>query len=175
MNEFTYDWTQFQREIFIKADLPTVFQAWAKPEEITKWFIAETAVTTANGLPRAENQTMQPGDRYHWRWHQDLQTGGVVLEVVENQRLQFTFGDRESGTDEKVIVTVSFQDLGDTTSIVLKQENMPDNEQSHVHWYMGCNMGWSFFMTNLKALLEHGIDLRETNQDRAYASRAITQ
>jgi hypothetical protein len=29
-------------------------------------------------------------------------------------------------------------------------------------------------MTNLKALLEHGIDLRETGPDRAYASRAIT-
>jgi hypothetical protein len=36
------------------------------------------------------------------------------------------------------------------------------------------HLGWSFFMTNLKALLEHGVDLREFDPDRAYASRAIT-
>ena len=174
MNEFSYDWTQFQREVFIQADLPTVFQAWAKPDEITKWFIASATVISANNRLRPNNQMVHSGDHYHWQWHQDLQTGGIVLDVVENERLQFTFGDKEPGSDEKVIVTVYFQDLGGTTSIVLKQENMPDNEQSHVHWHMGCNMGWSFFMTNLKALLEHGVDLRETDQDRAYASRAIT-
>jgi hypothetical protein len=123
---------------------------------------------------RSPDDIMQVGDQYHWRWHQDLQTSGTILDVVENERLQFTFGDRTPDSDEKVIVTVTFKALDDTTSIVLKQENLPDDERSHVHWHMGCNMGWSFFMTNLKALLEHGVDLRELDSDRAYASRAIT-
>jgi uncharacterized protein YndB with AHSA1/START domain len=174
MNEFNYDWTQFTREIFVQADLPTVFQAWAKPGEITKWFIATANVTTVDNQLRSPDDIMQVGDQYHWRWHQDLQTSGTILDVVENERLQFTFGDRTPGSDEKVIVTVTFKALDDTTSIVLKQENLPDDERSHVHWHMGCNMGWSFFMTNLKALLEHGVDLRELDSDRAYASRAIT-
>ena len=39
---------------------------------------------------------------------------------------------------------------------------------------MGCNLGWSFFITNLKALLEHGIDLRETDPDKAYTVRTLT-
>ena len=67
MNEFKVDWTQFEREIFIQADLQVVFKAWVKPAEI-----------------------------------------------------------------------------------------------------------WRFFMTNLKAWLEHGVDLREVDPERAYASRAIT-
>lgn len=174
MNEFTYDWTQFTREIFIHADLPTVFRAWAKPGEITKWFIANADVTKTDNQPRPANEIIQPGDNYHWRWHQDLHTHGTILDVIENERLQFTFGEQEINSDEKIIVTVTFTELDDCTSVVLKQENLPDNERSHVQWHMGCNMGWSFFMTNLKALIEHGIDLRETNQDRAYASRAIT-
>ncbi len=43
-----------------------------------------------------------------------------------------------------------------------------------MNWHMGCNLGWSFFMTNRKALLEHGVDFRETDPEKAYASRAIT-
>ena len=34
--------------------------------------------------------------------------------------------------------------------------------------------GSDLTITNLKALLEHGVDLRETDPDRAYASRAVT-
>ncbi len=174
MNDFTYDWTQFTREIFIHADLPTVFEAWAKPEEITKWFIATADVMQINNHSRPADEMMQIGDQYHWRWHQDLHANGTILDIVENERLQFTFGEKEINSSEKIIVTVTFHELDDCISVVLKQENLPDNEQSHVQWHMGCNMGWSFFMTNLKAFLEHGIDLRETNQQRAYASRAIT-
>ncbi len=168
MNEFNYDWTQFTREIFIQADLPTVFAAWAKPNEITKWFIASTQ------QERPPEEVVQVGDDYLWHWHQDVQATGTFLDVVENERLQFTFGDQATDLDKKIVVTVQFTDLGDTTSIVLKQENLPDTERGHVQWHMGCNMGWSFFMTNLKALLEHGVDLRETEQERAYAARAIT-
>ena len=168
MNEFNYDWTQFTRQIFVQADLPTVFAAWAKPSEITKWFIAETEQA------RPADNMVQTGDRYFWHWHQDLHAQGRYLDVVENERLQFTFGDEAAYLDEKIVVTVEFTDLGDMTSVVLKQENLPDTDQGHVQWHMGCNMGWSFFMTNLKAQLEHGVDLRETDRERAYASRAIT-
>lgn len=168
MNEFNYDWTQFSREIFIQADLPTVFQAWAKPNEITKWFIASTEQN------RSADEIVQVGDQYFWHWHQNAHATGTFLEVFENEKLQFTFGDEATDLDEKIVVTVQFTDLGDMTSVVLKQENLPDTEQGHVQWHMGCNMGWSFFMTNLKALLEHGVDLRETDEERAFASRAIT-
>ena len=51
---------------------------------------------------------------------------------------------------------------------------MADTPAANVSWHLGCNLGWSFFMTNLKGLLEHGVDLRETDPERAYASRAIT-
>lgn len=56
----------------------------------------------------------------------------------------------------------------------LTQENMADTLEAHSGWHLSCNLGWSFFMTNLKALLEHGIDLREYSQERAALSRAVT-
>ena len=94
---------------------------------------------------------------------------------MADEKLVFTFGDKEPGSEEKIIVTVDVHAEEDgVTRLRLVQENMPDTPQGHVGWHMGCNLGWSFFMTNLKALLEHGVDLRETDRERAYDSRALT-
>ena len=140
MNEFNYDWTQFTREIFIQAGVPAVFEAWAKPNEITKWFIAAT------DQERSAEKVVQVGDQYRWHWHQGAHAQGTFLEVIENEKnFNFTFGDEATYLNEKIVVTVQFTDLGNMTSVLLTQENLPDTEQGHVQWHMGCNMGWSFF------------------------------
>lgn len=174
MTTQTHDWTCFRRQIFIKADCSTVFEAWTKAAKITEWFIAEATYTSPDARKRAADETVEAGDSYHWRWHQDLEIRGDILELIPNQKLRFTFGDKGDGSGEKIIVTVNFRDLGHETLLELQQNNIPDTDTAKVTWYLGCNMGWSFFMTNLKALLEHGADLRENDAERAYASRAIS-
>ena len=97
------------------------------------------------------------------------------MEVVDNEKLSFTFGNRTPDSDEKIVVTINVKKEPDgVTRLQLTQENMAAAPEANVYWHMGCNLGWSFFMTNLKGLLEHGIDLRETDPSRAYASRAIS-
>lgn len=174
MHPQNHDWTYFKRQIFIKAECAEVFKAWTTAKGITAWFIAEAQYTTVNGQHRALDEQIQSGDQYYWRWHQDLETQGEILEVQPNTRLCFTFGNKGDGSDEKVIVTVSFTELDNETMIELHQDNMPTSDDDKRRWYLGCNMGWSFFMTNLKALLEYGADLREYEADRAYSSRAIS-
>ena len=175
MTEFNYDWTRFERQIFIKADQAAIFRAWAVPENIVKWFIASAEYIAADNTPRKATDVVAAGDAYYWEWHQDLRTHGTILEVVENKKLVFTFGDKEPGSDEKIIVTVevALQEDG-VTLLRLVQEHMADTPQAHVSWHMQCNLGWSFFMTNLKAWLELGIDLREKSPERAGATRAIS-
>jgi uncharacterized protein YndB with AHSA1/START domain len=175
VSEINYDWTRFERQIFVNADREAVFRAWAVPENIVKWFIASAEYITADGTPRPATEVVAAGDTYYWEWHQDLNTRGTILEVVEDERLVFTFGDKEPGSDEKIIVTVEVLSEEDGVTLMrLVQENMADTPQAHVSWHMQCNLGWSFFMTNLKGLLEYGVDLRETDRERAYASRAVT-
>lgn len=169
-----YNWTQFTRKIYLKADIETVFRAWTTPAGLTQWFIAEAEYTTPENVLRADDEIVEQGDQYHWRWHQDLETKGEVLQVLPNKRFQVTFGNKDDVSNEKIIVTVNFHDLGDETLVELTQSNMADTPEAHAGWHLGCNMGWSFFMTNLKALLEHGVDLRETDPERAYTERAIT-
>ncbi|MEM7111618.1 MAG: SRPBCC domain-containing protein [Chloroflexota bacterium] len=174
MSTQTYDWTRFKKQIFIQAEKENVFQAWATPEKIVQWFIADANYTTAEETAREATELVAVGDSYHWRWHQDLEAQGDIVEVVENERLRFTFGNKKSDSDEKIMVTVQVKEVANATLLELTQENMAVSDQAQVYWHMGCNLGWSFFMTNLKGLLEHGIDLRETDPERAYASRAIS-
>lgn len=174
MPDTPHDWTRFRRRVFVKAPLREVFEAWACPSRLTTWFIRTAEGTDAEGAPRDPDEIVRAGDRYHWRWHQDLETSGRFLEVVPDERLAFTFGSAGEGPEGEIRVTVVFEQQAGETTVELTQENMPDTPAAHVGWYTGCNMGWSFFMTNLKALLEHGVDLRETDPERAMASRAIT-
>lgn len=174
MTTNTYDWTRFQKQIFIKADQEAVFRAWATPNKIVEWFIAEADYVTTATTVRPASELVEAGDSYRWRWHQDLEAQGEVLEVVANERLRFTFGNKTPLSVEQIVVTVDVEDVGDATLLKLTQENMIHSDHAQVYWHMGCNLGWSFFMTNLKGLLEHGIDLRETDPERAYASRAIS-
>lgn len=174
MNIQNHDWTSFKRQVFIKADCATVFKAWITAQGITSWFIAEADYKTVDGRERATDEPIEPGDHYFWRWHQDATSQGEILSVETNTRICFSFGDNEDDIDERVIVTVSFHALDGETLIELQQDNMPNSDEGKLYWYTGCNMGWNFFMTNLKALLEHGADLREYDTERAYASRAIS-
>jgi uncharacterized protein YndB with AHSA1/START domain len=114
------------------------------------------------------------------RWHyrrtrKEYSTQGTILEVIENKRLAFTFGDKEPDSEEKIRVTVDVSLTDEKTTLLrLVQENMADTPQARVSWHMQCNLGWSFFMTNLKGWLEYGVDLRETDRERAYDARALT-
>ena len=62
-----YDWTQFKKRTLIQASPEAVFRAWAKPEEIVQWFIAQADYTSPEGNLRAGDEIVQFGDRYHWR------------------------------------------------------------------------------------------------------------
>ena len=170
-----YDWTQFRKQTFIHASPEAVFNAWTKPGEIIKWFVAQADYTTQAGNLRAEDEIVQAGDCYYWRWHQKLDIRGEILKVEAGRLFQFTFGEKEEGSDEKIIVTVKISQIEPgTTLLELDQENMADTLKAHSSWHLSCNLGWSFFMTNLKALLEHNVDLREHSEERASSSRAVT-
>ena len=174
MSETTYDWTRFRRKVFINAPAEEVFQVWLTANGITRFFIAAATYTTPEGRVRQPDEQIQAGDQYHWRWHQDYEETGRILQVGPGLSLQFTFGAAYDAGDNPIVVTVRCHEEDGQTRLELEQANMADLPAVHSGWHMGCNLGWSFFLTNLKALLEHGIDLRETDPERAYLSRALT-
>lgn len=175
MTSNSYDWTRFKKKIFIDASVEQVYQAWVQPGKIVQWFIAKAEYRSPEGVLCRDYDSVQVGDQYYWQWHQELSSTGEIIEVHENQSLSFTFGENDKGSGEMIRVTVRVSPSEDGRTVLeLVQDNMVDTVDSYSAWHLSCNLGWSFFMTNLKAFLEHGIDLRESNPEQAYQSRAIS-
>jgi len=49
--------------------------------------------------------------------------------------------------------------------VSLSQSEIPQDEKSKLEIFYGCSNGWTFWLANLKAYLEHGILLNETKID----------
>ena len=49
--------------------------------------------------------------------------------------------------------------------LTLRQYNIPTDPESTLNIHFGCSNGWTFWLANLKAWLEHGIHLGERSFD----------
>ena len=154
----TFDWTKFEQKIFLEKPLPEVFLAWTTAKGLKKWFLKEVKIEAADGHLRAESEDLKTGDRYSWEWYYPAKEKGHVLEVQENKLFKFTFGMSEG---VPINVTVRFESVNGCTKVTLQQSEIGLSEDSRIQDYLGCSTGWCFFLTNLKSILEHGIDLRE--------------
>jgi len=59
-------------------------------------------------------------------------------------------------------VSIELQPKNNATLVILTQFEIPINDESKLKIYFGCSNGWTFWLTNLKAFVEHGILLNET-------------
>jgi uncharacterized protein YndB with AHSA1/START domain len=158
-----YDWTQFTTRIYISSSPAEILRSWISPREIERWFVLK-ARHFDPARPRHDKiDGAATGDEYLWRWVGGSQETGRFLEVKTDRRLRFTFGRVEG---QEILVTVEFHRQHNDTRLTLTQEGLPTDEPTRVNWHMGCRLGWAFFLVNLKAYLEHGIDLRESNPRR---------
>lgn len=82
---------------------------------------------------------------------------GEILEANGKDRFRFSFG--KAG-----ICTVTIKEENGQHIVELVQDNIPDDEQGKHYWHLGCKTGWTFYLANLKSLLEGGIDLRNKDE-----------
>ena len=115
---------------------------------------------------------MKKGDSYTWEFDAGLVMKGKVLDIQENSVFKFTFGKKEPGSDEDVIVNVKFKEKDGLTIIEIEQSNIADNEYGQVTYNLSCMVGWSYYMTNLRSIFESGFDYREKEMERAKETTA---
>ena len=70
---------------------------------------------------------------------------------------KFTFG--EAG-----VCTVRIIEENGIRIVELVQTDIPDDERGKHYWHVGCKTGWTFYLANLKSLMEGGIDLRNKDE-----------
>jgi len=156
----TYHWKQFIKRITIRAEARNIFNMWTTQQGLEKWFLKSAEFKTSAGISRQKNEAVQKEDRYKWLWFgydDSVAENGEILSSNNEDELQFSFS---GGCIVKVIIK---QEAGET--ICELQQTMPmDNETEQRHFFIECGKGWTFYLANLKSILEGGIDLRNKNE-----------
>ena len=155
----SFNWKQFTKRIPIKAPAKSIYDAWTTQQGLESWFLRLAQFTRADKAVRPKNSQAEKGDTYLWRWfgYDDSATEErEILSANGWDRLQFSF----SGG---CIVTVSIRQENGETICELVQEMPMEDISEQQYFYIECGKGWTFYMTNLKSVLEGGLDLRNKN------------
>ena len=155
-----HDWSKFIKRIPVKADMKDIYEAWATQEGLEKWFLRKAEFTKLGGKLRDRNALIKKDDTYEWMWHgwsDEVVERGSILDANDKDFLKFTFG--KAG-----IVSVSIKKEGGENIIELVQEKIPVDEDSKFNYYIGYSEGWTFYLANLKSVLEGGLDLRNKKE-----------
>ncbi len=150
------DWSKFILKIEIKASPSRVFKAWTDADEINKWFTVKTEFEPVKG------------GKIYFEWLAGDKFETELLAIKKNERILFPFGKK----GEKVEVRLKKD--GRNTILTLKQYDMKTTPEAKWAMHKGCEVGWTFFLANLKAYLEHGVDLRGKNKKRSYKQGYLT-
>jgi len=152
------DWSRFTKRISINRDIPTIFDAWINQENLEKWFLSKAHFYSSESIQKDRLQSIEKGDRYKWNWHGSaIEAEGEIIENNGKDHLVFSFFVCE--------VSIRIQKENGENVVELIQSKIPLDEASRMDYYAGCSRGWTFFLTNLKSILEGGIDLRNRNME----------
>ena len=155
----SYNRKQFINRIPIKAPPKAIYDAWATQQGLESWFLRLAQFTKADGTARSKNSHVEAGDSYKWRWF------GYNDSTAEEQKILAANGwdQLKFGFSGGCIVTVSIKQEENETICELQQQMPMDDVSEQQNFYIECGKGWTFYMTNLKSILEGGPDLRNKN------------
>ncbi len=98
-----------------------VFKAWTDPEHLARWW-GPQGFTTVSCM-----MDVQPGGSWFRRMRapdgSEHRKRGVYREIVEPERLVFTYATEDAGENSgpETLVTVTFAELGSRTRLTLHQ------------------------------------------------------
>jgi uncharacterized protein YndB with AHSA1/START domain len=148
-----YDWSCFDISMYYLRPRSEVFTTWATSSGLESFFIANARHVSANGAERSPDEIAEPGDTYDWRHLQGFEHSGTFTAVRSDELLAFTFGP--------MMVEITFRDEDFGTDVHLTQTGCATSDPERVAQHLNCHGCWIYFMTNLRAVLHNGIDLRD--------------
>ncbi len=152
-------WSKFRKRITIDAPPLKIYQAFACQDGLETWFLRRAQFMAKDGRVRRSDELIQKGDIYFWLWHgydDDVFEKREIIEANNRNFLRFAFtgGCR---------VTVTVKKAGGENILELVQEDIEFDENPYNNLFVACGEGWTFYLSNLKSVLEGGVDLRNKN------------
>ena len=158
MDKPSIDWSKFTLKIGISADPIEIFNLWTSQDGIESWFLSKAEFSDSNGKLKSSEKRIAKDDTYTWMWHtSDNIENGKVLNIETPNSLSFTFLSCD-------VLVKLYEEAGETI-VELEQSNIPTDDAFKASHYVGCTRGWTFYLANLKSVLEGGNDLRNRNEE----------
>ncbi len=154
-------WSKFRKRITIDAEPQAIYNAFATQEGLESWFLRKAQFLANDGRVRRRDELIQRADTYYWLWHgydDGCFEKRVIVEANNRNFLQFEF----SGS---CLVTVRLKKADNENILELIQEGIEFEENPYKNLFVGSGEGWTFYLSNLKSVLEGGIDLRNKNKN----------
>jgi uncharacterized protein YndB with AHSA1/START domain len=125
---------------FINAPRTLVWKAWTDPAHLARWWGPKSFTAPVIKMD------VRPGGKYHWcmmdAGGMKYWTAGEFLEVVPPARLVYTdsFADEHGNKvspsfygmqgdwSEPMVVTITFEDAGSQTKMILRHSGLPEGE-----------------------------------------------
>ncbi|HIP37148.1 MAG TPA: SRPBCC domain-containing protein [Crocinitomix sp.] len=154
-----FNWSQFSKRIFINTDLKTVYNAFTKSEELEKWFLSKALFFSKENEKLSSTENIVSESVYKWSWFaQNHFEEGSVIIANGIDYIEFTFAGNCK-------VQVQLSKVKNQTLVKLTQTEIPLDDNSKENIRLGCAFGWTFYLLNLKSVLEGGIDLRNKDTE----------
>jgi len=137
-----------EQTFYYAAPPAEVFAALTEPKELTKWFLEKAAIT------------LRKGGAFKFTWLGGFSMKGKVKSVASPKQLVLNWVDRLP--DGKLYETVAQFDLqkkGKGTLLTVTHRGFKKGRK-WIGLYGAVQSGWAYYLTNLRSLLEHGVDLR---------------
>jgi uncharacterized protein YndB with AHSA1/START domain len=134
-------------QVFIQASPKKVFKAISESERLKRWLLDDATLS-----PRR-------GGHYSFTWEGGPTHVGRVLEFVRGKRITLTW--QWPGMEELLVtkLRLSLEPKEDGTVLKFTHSGFPKQER-WIDLYGGAIQGWTYFMMNLKSVLDHRVDLR---------------
>jgi len=149
-------WSSFKLTGDYNTDIRSLYEAWASPAGLEKWFLRKADFYAIAGRLRDPDEFIMKEDTYEWYWHgwdDSTCEKGEILEANGTDLVKFTFAKDN-------IVTVQISSRNGVSIVELTQENIALEEDPTKNLFVQCQVGWTFYFANLKSVLEGGVDLR---------------
>jgi uncharacterized protein YndB with AHSA1/START domain len=133
-----------QSYYFEKAQPEKVFQALTEPKMLVKWFLSKAKLDP------------KKGGTYSFNWLGGYHMTDKVKRYDKNKAVSFAWSDKlKNGKMAKTTASFGVAKKGQGTVLKLRHTGFKDPEH-----FADCSSRWAYYLTNMKSVLEQGVDLR---------------
>jgi uncharacterized protein YndB with AHSA1/START domain len=136
-------------QTFYYAAAPSeVFAALSEPKGLVRWFLRDAKLQLRKGAP------------FRFTWRGGYMMKGKVIASRPPKSLELAWNDRlPGGKLFKTVARFALKKRGSGTLLQLTHRGFRSGRK-WLALYGAVQSGWAYYLTNLRSVLEHDIDLR---------------